>query len=160
MPSLVLFWFFFSWLRFFFFSKVNHFIKLFCPVCARQVPLHKKTTCIYYLAIALFCFSLLQVACVGGQEDGSLDGCVPGFQVKHYHLPYNGPFQKGQALLQGQVTGMEKRRETPPSRNLCENVIFIVLLWLLFCHTIHIFVVESKKTACVYQPLHVCVHLS
>ncbi|XP_029010371.1 cadherin-13 [Betta splendens] len=39
------------------------------------------------------------VACVGGQEDGSHGGCVPGFQVKHYQVTYSGPFQKDQPLV-------------------------------------------------------------
>ncbi|CAJ1057230.1 cadherin-13 [Xyrichtys novacula] len=45
-------------------------------------------------------FWVLQVAHVGGQEDGDHEGCVPGFQVKNYQVAYSGPFQKGQALLQ------------------------------------------------------------
>uniref|UniRef100_A0A3Q0R1K9 Cadherin-13 n=1 Tax=Amphilophus citrinellus TaxID=61819 RepID=A0A3Q0R1K9_AMPCI len=45
-------------------------------------------------------FSVLQVAHVGGQEDGGNEGCVPGFQVKKYQVAYRGPFQKGQPLLQ------------------------------------------------------------
>lgn len=49
-------------------------------------------------------FPGLQVACVGGQEDGSHDGCVPGFQVKHYHVTYSGPFQKDQPLVRGQYS--------------------------------------------------------
>ncbi|KAI4825064.1 hypothetical protein KUCAC02_020763, partial [Chaenocephalus aceratus] len=40
------------------------------------------------------------VARVGGQEDGGHEGCVPGFQVKHYQVAYSGAFQKGQALIQ------------------------------------------------------------
>ncbi|KAK1887786.1 Leucyl-cystinyl aminopeptidase [Dissostichus eleginoides] len=47
------------------------------------------------------CF-MTQVARVGGQEDGGHEGCVPGFQVKHYQVAYSGAFQKGQALIQGQ----------------------------------------------------------
>uniref|UniRef100_A0A3Q1INQ4 Cadherin-13 n=1 Tax=Anabas testudineus TaxID=64144 RepID=A0A3Q1INQ4_ANATE len=43
-------------------------------------------------------FSVVQVACVGGQEDGGHEGCVPGFQVKHYRVEYSGPFQKDQPL--------------------------------------------------------------
>uniref|UniRef100_A0A665TIG9 Cadherin-13 n=1 Tax=Echeneis naucrates TaxID=173247 RepID=A0A665TIG9_ECHNA len=42
----------------------------------------------------------LSVAHVGGQKDGGHDGCVPGFQVKHYQVVYSGPFQKGQPLIQ------------------------------------------------------------
>uniref|UniRef100_A0A4W6DCC0 Cadherin-13 n=1 Tax=Lates calcarifer TaxID=8187 RepID=A0A4W6DCC0_LATCA len=45
-------------------------------------------------------FSVLQVAHVGGQEDGGHEGCVPGFQVKHYQVVYSGPFRKGQPLTQ------------------------------------------------------------
>uniref|UniRef100_A0A8C4GXB3 Cadherin-13 n=1 Tax=Dicentrarchus labrax TaxID=13489 RepID=A0A8C4GXB3_DICLA len=48
----------------------------------------------------LLAFLVPQVAHVGGQEDGGHEGCVPGFQVKHYQVVYSGPFQKGQALLQ------------------------------------------------------------
>ncbi|XP_059190265.1 cadherin-13 [Centropristis striata] len=40
------------------------------------------------------------VARVGGQEDGGHEGCVPGFQVKHYQVAFSGAFQKGQALIQ------------------------------------------------------------
>ncbi|XP_039665457.1 cadherin-13 isoform X4 [Perca fluviatilis] len=40
------------------------------------------------------------VAHVGGQEDGGHEGCVPGFQVKHYQVAYSEAFQKGQALIQ------------------------------------------------------------
>lgn len=47
-------------------------------------------------------FSVVQVACVGGQEDGGHEGCVPGFQVKHYRVEYSGPFQKDQPLTRGQ----------------------------------------------------------
>uniref|UniRef100_A0AAV2KZ61 Cadherin domain-containing protein n=1 Tax=Knipowitschia caucasica TaxID=637954 RepID=A0AAV2KZ61_KNICA len=39
-----------------------------------------------------------QVTC--GQEDGGHDGCVPGFQLKHYQVVHSGPFRKGQSLLQ------------------------------------------------------------
>lgn len=46
--------------------------------------------------------SWVQVAGVGGHEDGGREGCVPGFQVKHYQVPQDGPFQKGQVLIQGQ----------------------------------------------------------
>ncbi|XP_041852629.1 cadherin-13 isoform X1 [Melanotaenia boesemani] len=45
-------------------------------------------------------FLLYQVAHVGGQEDGGQGSCVPGFQVKTYHVVYSGPFQKGQPLTQ------------------------------------------------------------
>ncbi|XP_045893949.1 cadherin-13 isoform X2 [Micropterus dolomieu] len=48
----------------------------------------------------LLAFLVPQVARVGGQEDGGLEGCVPGFQVKHYQVAYSGPYQKGQALIQ------------------------------------------------------------
>ncbi|XP_074488006.1 cadherin-13 [Sebastes fasciatus] len=48
----------------------------------------------------LLAFLVPQVARVGGQEDGGHEGCVPGFQVKHYQVAYSGAFQKGQALLQ------------------------------------------------------------
>ncbi|XP_070687038.1 cadherin-13 [Pempheris klunzingeri] len=48
----------------------------------------------------LLAFLVPQVARVGGQEDGGHEGCVPGFQVKHYQVAYSGPFQKGQALIQ------------------------------------------------------------
>nr|XP_046250765.1 cadherin-13 [Scatophagus argus] len=48
----------------------------------------------------LLAFLVFQVARVGSQEDGGHEGCVPGFQVKHYQVAYGGPFQKGQALLQ------------------------------------------------------------
>ncbi|XP_026166610.1 cadherin-13 isoform X1 [Mastacembelus armatus] len=48
----------------------------------------------------LLAFLVHQVACVGGQEDGGHEGCVPGFQVKHYRVAYSGPFQKGQPLIQ------------------------------------------------------------
>lgn len=66
-----------------------------------QVYLHRNrvSMCID-LTRPLFC--ALQVARVGGQEDGGHEGCVPGFQVKHYQVAYSGAFQKGQALLQGQ----------------------------------------------------------
>lgn len=47
-------------------------------------------------------FPVLQIALVGGQEDGGHDVCLPGFQVKNYQLVHSGPFQKDQALLQGQ----------------------------------------------------------
>ena len=39
---------------------------------------------------------------MGGREDGGREGCVPGFQVKRYQVPHDGPFQKGQVLLKGQ----------------------------------------------------------
>lgn len=52
-------------------------------------------------------FSVLQVAHVGGQEDGGHEGCVPGFQVKHYQVVYSGPFRKGQPLTQGQLQWTE-----------------------------------------------------
>ncbi|KAM7002877.1 cadherin-13 [Tautogolabrus adspersus] len=45
-------------------------------------------------------FLVPQVACVGGQKEVGHEGCVPGFQVKHYQVAYSGPFQKGQSLLQ------------------------------------------------------------
>nr|XP_020458662.1 cadherin-13 isoform X2 [Monopterus albus] len=48
----------------------------------------------------LLAFLVHQAACVGGQEDGSHEDCVPGFQVKHYRVVYSGPFQKGQPLIQ------------------------------------------------------------
>lgn len=48
----------------------------------------------------LLAFLVPQVAHVGGQEDGGHQSCVPGFQVKHYQVAYNGAFQKGQALIQ------------------------------------------------------------
>uniref|UniRef100_UPI0037E882AF cadherin-13 n=1 Tax=Semicossyphus pulcher TaxID=241346 RepID=UPI0037E882AF len=48
----------------------------------------------------LLAFLVPQVARVGGQEDGGHEGCVPGFQVKHYQVAFSGTFQKGQALLQ------------------------------------------------------------
>ncbi|XP_036963407.1 cadherin-13 isoform X2 [Acanthopagrus latus] len=48
----------------------------------------------------LLAFLVPQVARVGCQEDGGHEGCVPGFQVKHYQVAYSGPFQKGQALIQ------------------------------------------------------------
>ncbi|XP_008296339.1 cadherin-13-like, partial [Stegastes partitus] len=48
----------------------------------------------------LLAFLFHQVAHVGGQEDGGYEGCVPGFQVKHYQVAYSGPFQKGQPLTQ------------------------------------------------------------
>ncbi|XP_040894291.1 cadherin-13 isoform X2 [Toxotes jaculatrix] len=48
----------------------------------------------------LLAFLVHQVAHVGGQEDGGHEGCVPGFQVKHYQVAYSGPFQKGQPLIQ------------------------------------------------------------
>uniref|UniRef100_UPI003AAB2B80 cadherin-2-like n=1 Tax=Centroberyx gerrardi TaxID=166262 RepID=UPI003AAB2B80 len=41
-----------------------------------------------------------KVVHAGGQEDGGQEGCVPGFQVKHYQVEYSGPFQKGQPLTQ------------------------------------------------------------
>ncbi|XP_034032906.1 LOW QUALITY PROTEIN: cadherin-13 [Thalassophryne amazonica] len=47
----------------------------------------------------LLAFLLHQVACVDGQEDGRHEGCVPGFQIKHYQLAHSGPFHKGQPLL-------------------------------------------------------------
>lgn len=72
--------------------KVKHFRKLLLQ-CFQ-----------IYLDIFLIClwFCVLQVAHVIGQEDGGHGGCVPGFQVKHYKVPHNGAFQKGQVLLQGQ----------------------------------------------------------
>ncbi|KAF3689104.1 Cadherin-13 Precursor [Channa argus] len=42
----------------------------------------------------------LTVVRVGGQEDGRHEGCVPGFQVKHYQVTYSRPFQKDQQLVQ------------------------------------------------------------
>ncbi|XP_049430919.1 cadherin-13 [Epinephelus fuscoguttatus] len=48
----------------------------------------------------LLAFLVPQVARVGGQEDGGHEGCIPGFQVKHYQVAYSRVFQKGQALLQ------------------------------------------------------------
>ncbi|KAM9351937.1 cadherin-13 [Symphorus nematophorus] len=48
----------------------------------------------------LLAFLVPQVARVGGKEDGGHEGCVPGFQVKHYQVAYSGPFQKGQPLVQ------------------------------------------------------------
>ncbi|XP_076588924.1 cadherin-13 [Chaetodon auriga] len=48
----------------------------------------------------LLAFLVPQVAHVGGQEDGGHEGCVPGFQVKHYQVVHSGPFQKGQVLIQ------------------------------------------------------------
>ncbi|XP_029290376.1 cadherin-13 [Cottoperca gobio] len=48
----------------------------------------------------LLAFLVPQVARVGGQEDGGHEGCVPGFQVKHYQVAFSGAFQKGQALIQ------------------------------------------------------------
>lgn len=48
----------------------------------------------------LLAFLVHQVTCVGGQEEGGHEGCVPGFQVKHYQVAYTGPFLKGQSLLQ------------------------------------------------------------
>ncbi|XP_044049679.1 cadherin-13 [Siniperca chuatsi] len=48
----------------------------------------------------LLAFLVPQVARVGGHDDGGHEGCVPGFQVKHYQVAYSGPFQKGQALIQ------------------------------------------------------------
>ncbi|XP_033997648.1 cadherin-13 [Trematomus bernacchii] len=48
----------------------------------------------------LLAFLVPQVARVVGQEDGGHEGCVPGFQVKHYQVAYSGAFQKGQALIQ------------------------------------------------------------
>ncbi|XP_020494790.1 cadherin-13 [Labrus bergylta] len=44
-------------------------------------------------------FLVPQVACVGGQKEVGPEGCVPGFEVKHYQVEYSGPFQKGQSLL-------------------------------------------------------------
>ncbi|CAB1418126.1 unnamed protein product [Pleuronectes platessa] len=41
-----------------------------------------------------------RVAPVGGQQDGGHEGCVPGFQVKHYQVAFSGAFQKGQPLVQ------------------------------------------------------------
>uniref|UniRef100_A0A3Q3VL97 Cadherin-13 n=1 Tax=Mola mola TaxID=94237 RepID=A0A3Q3VL97_MOLML len=38
--------------------------------------------------------------CTFTVKDRGHEACVPGFQVKHYQVPYNGPFQEGQALLQ------------------------------------------------------------
>ncbi|XP_071370808.1 cadherin-13, partial [Centroberyx affinis] len=48
----------------------------------------------------LLAFLVHQVVHAGGQEDGGQEGCVPGFQVKHYQVEYSGPFQKGQPLTQ------------------------------------------------------------
>lgn len=48
----------------------------------------------------LLAFLLCQVAHVGGREDEGHKSCVPGFQVKNYHVVYSGPFQKGQPLTQ------------------------------------------------------------
>ncbi|XP_029992729.1 LOW QUALITY PROTEIN: cadherin-13 [Sphaeramia orbicularis] len=48
----------------------------------------------------LLAFLFNQVALAGGQEDGGHEGCVPGFQVKHYQVAFTGPFLKGQSLLQ------------------------------------------------------------
>lgn len=67
-----------------------------CPSPLLGVTVHFSTHLIFPH------LSWVQVACVRGQEDGGHEGCVPGFQVKHYQVPHEGPFQKGQALLKGQ----------------------------------------------------------
>lgn len=48
----------------------------------------------------LLAFLVNQVSGVGSQEEGGHEGCVPGFQVKHYQVVYSGSFHKGQSLLQ------------------------------------------------------------
>lgn len=73
-----------------------------CPSARPRVTvglISKETTALTQIFHNL---SWVQVACVGGREDGGHEGCVPGFQVKHYQVPHDGSFQKGQVLLQGQ----------------------------------------------------------
>lgn len=48
----------------------------------------------------LLAFLVNQVSGVRGQEEGGHEGCVPGFQVKHYQVVHSGPLYKGQSLLQ------------------------------------------------------------
>jgi len=78
------------------------FIKLSHPLAGSwQEYLPKKAGVhVHWCDLRLLC--VLQVARVGGREDGGHEGCAPGFQVKHYQVEFSGAFQKGQALIQGQ----------------------------------------------------------
>lgn len=102
--------------------KVKHFRKLLLQ-CFQ-----------IYLYIILIClwFCVLQAAHVIGQEDGGHGGCVPGFQVKHYQVPYNGAFQKGQVLLQGQWKWSEQTHclyiVTAETLYLCVLIYFRIII--------------------------------
>uniref|UniRef100_A0A3B4CTH0 Cadherin-13 n=1 Tax=Pygocentrus nattereri TaxID=42514 RepID=A0A3B4CTH0_PYGNA len=43
---------------------------------------------------------LSQIVCTGAQEEAEEAACSPGFQVKQYHVEYDGGFLKDQPLLQ------------------------------------------------------------
>ncbi|XP_036441447.1 cadherin-13 isoform X2 [Colossoma macropomum] len=48
----------------------------------------------------LVAFLLSQIVCTGAQEEVEEAACSPGFQVKQYHVEYDGGFLKDQPLLQ------------------------------------------------------------
>lgn len=93
--------------------------------CLSGVSLQKNNIYFHFSNSSFFFSSplfALQVARVGGQEEGSLDGCVPGFQVKRYQLPDSGPFQMGQALLQGQETNAGEGKGKKEKKNICAGL--------------------------------------
>lgn len=81
--------------------KGIHLIYLFCLLVLYQSGLPAEEQCAHIFLTCILLFLVLQVAYVGGQEDGGSEGCVPGFQVNRYRVTYSGPFQKDQQLAQG-----------------------------------------------------------
>ncbi|XP_053356519.1 cadherin-13 [Clarias gariepinus] len=51
-------------------------------------------------ARVLLAFLASQIVCAAAREEAEEAACSPGFQVKKYHVEYNGGFLKGQPLLQ------------------------------------------------------------
>ncbi|KAF5904723.1 cadherin-13 isoform X1, partial [Clarias magur] len=49
---------------------------------------------------ALLQYHHYKIVCAAAQEEAEEAACSPGFQVKKYHVEYNGGFLKGQSLLQ------------------------------------------------------------
>lgn len=49
----------------------------------------------------VFLFFPPQIVCTAAQEEAEEAACSPGFQVKKYHVEYDGGFLKDQPVLQG-----------------------------------------------------------
>uniref|UniRef100_A0A3B4E8B5 Cadherin-13 n=1 Tax=Pygocentrus nattereri TaxID=42514 RepID=A0A3B4E8B5_PYGNA len=52
------------------------------------------------LDMAFILLPFPQIVCTGAQEEAEEAACSPGFQVKQYHVEYDGGFLKDQPLLQ------------------------------------------------------------
>ncbi|MCJ8733216.1 hypothetical protein PDJAM_G00220690, partial [Pangasius djambal] len=48
----------------------------------------------------MLCYFFPQIVCTAAQEEAEEAACSPGFQVRKYHVEYDGGFLKDQPLLQ------------------------------------------------------------